>query len=59
MEVKLMTYDCEMELLFCWMSVVKEVEAVNIIRECVPTQLKHTLREGSTLANCFGNLFIL
>ncbi|KAG5615475.1 hypothetical protein H5410_015299, partial [Solanum commersonii] len=40
-------------------SVVKEVEVVNIIRECVPTQLKHTLREGDTLANCFGNLFIL
>ncbi|KAG5615975.1 hypothetical protein H5410_015799, partial [Solanum commersonii] len=32
-------------------SVVKEVEAVNIIREGVPTQLIHTLREGDTLTN--------
>lgn len=39
-------------------SVVKEVEAINKMRKNVPIQLKHTLREGNTLADFFANLVV-
>ncbi|KAH0641918.1 hypothetical protein KY290_033533 [Solanum tuberosum] len=39
-------------------SVVMEVDAIKRMREGVPIHVKHTLREGNTLADFFANLTI-